>query len=104
MKKFLVLISLALSTSAFADSSAIVACYQAGFKTEAAVKRCAYSGAEEKTIRACIEVGFTRANDLNECIESKQSVSRIRSCALSGIETASDMNKCINRTTLRFNK
>jgi hypothetical protein len=102
MKKILILIALSLSTSVFADSAAIVACYQAGFSTTDAVNKCIYSGAEASTIKTCIEVGFNRASDLNECIGSKQSVARIRSCSLSGIETASAMNRCIKRTTLRF--
>lgn len=102
MKKLLILASILLSTSAFADS-VIQACYGAGFAMNSQLQRCLASGAEAKTIRACSEVGFTTANSLNECIESRQSVARIRSCSLSGIETAPAMNRCIKRTTLRFN-
>lgn len=52
MRKILILATLALSTSAFADSSAVVACYQAGFKMQTALDKCIYSGAKASTITA----------------------------------------------------
>lgn len=104
MKKLFILLTLALSTSAFADSKGMFACYQIGFPNQASLEKCVYSGASEDTVKACLEVGFTKAKDLNECISSKQSVARIRSCYLSGIDSASEVNRCITRTTLKFER